>query len=79
VEDHRHRIGVVPQVGQFFGGVAEVGVHRHEADLEHPEDALDVLGAVIEVMGDLVLLHDAVVEQELRQPIGAPVELGPGP
>ena len=56
VEDHGHGIGVLPQVDQLVIGVAVVGVDGDQADLVGGEAGLQVLGAVVEVEGDLVLL-----------------------
>ena len=77
VEDHGHRVGVVPQVAQLVVAVAVVGVDRDQADFHRGEGALQVLGAVVEVEGHLVLLGHAEVEQELGHAVGPVVELLP--
>src|SRR5690606_28701157 len=48
------------------------------AGLEGGEQRLEVLGAVVEVLGDLVLLGRAPLEEGGRDAVGAAVELGPG-
>ena len=63
VEDHGHGVGVLPQVDEFVVGVAVVGVDRDEAALVGGEGRLEVLGAVVEVEGDLVLLADVGAQQ----------------
>ena len=78
VEDHGDGVGVLPQVAQLVVAVAVVGVDRDQADLDRGEGGLQILGRVVEVDRHLVLLHGAEVEQELRDAVGAAVELAPG-
>ena len=78
VEHHGDGVGVLPQVAQLVVAVAVVGVDRDEPDLDRGEGGLQVLGRVVEVDGHLVLLRGAEVEQELRDAVGAAVELAPG-
>ena len=78
VEDHGGDVGVVPQVHQLIGGVAIVGVDRGHAGLEASVQALDVFGAVVQVLGDLVLLDQTGVEQRSGDAVGTRVELRPG-
>ena len=66
VEDHRHRVGVLPQVGELVVGVPVVGVDGDQADLEDGEGRLQVLGAVVEIEGDLVLLGHAGPQEPPR-------------
>ncbi len=77
VEHDGDDVGVVPQVDQLVGGVAVVGVDGRQPGLERAERRLEVLGRVVEVLGDLVLLGDAGVEQRGGDAVGPPVELGP--
>jgi hypothetical protein len=77
VEHDGHAVGVVPQVDELVVLVAVVGVDRDKAGLERREHRLDVLGAVVEVLRDLVLLGHADVEQRLRHAVGSAVELPP--
>ena len=77
VEHDRDDVGVVPQVHQLVGRVPVVGVDGGEADLERSEDRLEVLGCVVEVLGDLVLLARVRPEQRRGDAVGAAVELGP--
>ena len=77
VEDDGDDVGVVPQVDELVGGVAVVGVDGRQPGLERAERRLEVLGRVVEVLGDLVLLGDAGGEQRGGDAVGAPVELGP--
>src|SRR5690606_24193438 len=65
-------------VHQLVLGVPVVGVHRHEAGLEAGEQALEVLGAVVEVLGDLVLLAGPGIEEGAGDSVGALVGLSPG-
>ena len=77
VEDDGDGVGVLPQVAQLVVAVAVVGVDGHQADLHGGEGGLEVLGRVVEVDRHLVLLRGTEVEQELRDAVGAPVELLP--
>jgi hypothetical protein len=77
VEHHGHHVAVVPQVHELVVEVPVVGVDRGQPGLERPEHRLDVLGAVVEVLGDLVLLRGAVGEELGGHPVGPPVHLGP--
>ena len=77
VEDDGHRVGVVPEVDELVVAVAVVRVDRHERDLERGEHRLEVLGAVAEVLGDLVLACDAGVQQCPGHAVGPPVEVPP--
>ena len=79
VEDDGDDVGVVPQVAQLVGGVAVVRVDHGQAGLEGGEHRLEVLRAVVEVLGDLVLLDDAPAQEMGGDGVGAPVELPPGP
>ena len=63
VEHDARGVGVVPQVVELVVAVAVVGVHRHHARLQDPECRLEVLGAVRQVVGDLVLLTEPEIEQ----------------
>ena len=78
VEDHGLRIGVVPDVREFLVGVAVVGVHRDHRGLLGPEKSLEVLVAVVEVLGDLRLVAETASEQRLRHTCGASIEFSPG-
>ena len=78
VEDHGDGVGVLPQVAQLVVAVAVVGVDRDEPDLDRREGGLQILGRVVEVDGHLVLLRGAEVEEELRDAVGAAIELVPG-
>ena len=78
VEHHRLDVGVVPQVGQLVAGVPVVGVDRNHRGLERGEHALQVLGAVVEVLGDLGLVAQAGAEQGSGDAVGSPVEVPPG-
>ena len=77
VEDDRHRVGVLPEVTELVVGVAVVGVDRDQPDLEGGEERLQVLGAVVEIEGHLVLLDHAQVQQVSGHTVGPAVELGP--
>ena len=77
VEHDGDRVGVVPQVDELVVGVAVVGVDRDEAGLEGGEHRLEVLGAVVEVLRDLVLLGRPGVEQRAGDAVGPAVELAP--
>ncbi len=78
VEDDGDGVGVLPQVAQLVVAIAIVRVDRDQPDLDRGEGGLQVLGRVVEIEGDLVLLHRAEVEQELRDAVGPTVELAPG-
>ncbi len=78
VEDHGHRVGVLPQVHQLVVGVAVVGVDGDHADLVGGVGGLQVLRAVVEVQGQLVLLGHSRAEQPAADVVGAMVELPPG-
>ena len=67
VEDDGDDVGVVPQVDELVGGVAVVGVDDRQPGLERAERRLQVLGRVVEVLGDLVLLGDAGGQQRWRR------------
>ncbi len=54
VDQQRDEFGVVVQVAEFLGDVAEVHVDRHGADLEGGEDAFKELNAVEELKADVV-------------------------
>src|SRR5439155_19534153 len=58
--------------------VAVVGVHRDARDLARREDRLEVFGAVVEVLRELVLARDTEVEQCSCYTVRATVELAPG-
>ena len=77
VEDHGLDVGVAPEVDELGVDVAVVGVDRHERGLEAGEERLEVLGAVVEVLGDLGLVAEPGVEQPAGQGVGPTVELGP--
>ena len=77
VEDHRHRVGVVPEVRQLLRAVAVIGVDRHEAGLEGGEERLHVLRAVVQVVRDLVLQSHAAGQKGGGERVGALVQLGP--
>ena len=77
MEDDRHRIGVAPQVAELVIAVAVVRVDGNQPDLDGGEAGLQIFGAVVEVDRDLVLLDDALVEEELGHPVGTAVEVGP--
>ena len=77
VEHDGDDVGVVPQVHQLVGGIPVVRVDRRHSGLEAAEYALDVLGAVVEVLGDLVLFDQPGVEQGAGDAVGAGVELRP--
>ena len=78
VEHHGDGVGVLPQVAQLVVAVAVVGVDRDKPDLDRSEGGLQILGRVVEVDRHLVLLRGAEVEEELRDAVGAAIELVPG-
>ena len=73
VEDDRRGAGVVEQVAQLLGDVAVVHVERRDPGLVGAEHRLDVLVAVVEVAGEVVL--PALVPAE-RAPLGVGAEPG---
>ena len=78
MEDNGGDVAVVPEIDEFVSGVAVVGVDRGEAGLECSECRLEVFGAVVEVLGDLVLLGGSGDSEHRRgDAVGAPVHLGP--
>ena len=77
VEDHRHRVGVVPQVGQLVLAVAVVGVDRDQCRLQRAEHGLEVLGAVVEVERHLVLVGHPRRQQPAGHAVRPGVEVGP--
>ena len=70
-------VGVVEQVVDLVGAVAEVRVDRHERALERGDHGLEVLGPVVQVAGDLRLVPEAGGDQVGGQRVGAPIELAP--
>jgi hypothetical protein len=90
VDDHR-RLTVVQQLQELVGHVPVVDVERDEPGLVGAEHALEVLGTVPEVEGDVVLARRRAVErrtlgvaaqpesvQERSQPPGPLGQLAPG-
>jgi hypothetical protein len=90
VDDHRPGRGVVEQVAQLIGDVAVVDVERSRPRLPCSEHPLEVLVAVVEVQGDVVVHRlpartrselgaepDAGVEQHAGQSAGAVSDVGP--
>ena len=78
MEDHGAGIGVVPEVEQFVGGVPVVRVDRHERRLERGVHRLEVLRAVVEVLGHRLLTGQTGVEQVLGDAVGTTIDLTPG-
>ena len=74
-EDQRDEVGVVEEVAQLLDDVAVVHVDRHRARLVAAEHRLDPLGAVERVDADVLARLDADVEQVVRDPVRALVEL----
>jgi len=62
--DHGDGIGVVEEVVELGFRVAVVDVDRNSPDLEARERRLEVLGAVVEEEGDLVVGADPGVRQD---------------
>ena len=79
VEHDGTGVGVVPEVQEFVGGVPIVRVHRHERRLERGVHRLQVLRAVVEVLGHGLLTGEAGVEEVLGDPVGAAIDLTPAP
>ena len=73
----RRGVGVVEEIEQLVFAVAVVGVDGHEAGLERGEHRFEVFDPVVEVLGDLVLLAKAVVEQRASDAVGVAVEVAP--
>ncbi len=71
-------VGVTPQVDELGVDVAVVGVDRHQRGLEAGEQRLDVLRAVVQVLGDLRLASEPGAEEAAGDAVGAAVELSPG-
>ena len=75
VEHDRHAVGVVPEVRELVVAVAVVGVDRHEPRVERRHRGLDVLGAVVEVDGDLVLQPRAALDERRAERVDPAEEL----
>jgi hypothetical protein len=82
--------GVVEQVGEFIAGVAVVDVERRHPGLVGAEHALQVLRAVVEVEGEMVVGRlprrgrrvpppEAVPVEQVGEAAGPVGGLGPGP
>ena len=63
VEDHRGGVRVVPQVLQLVLAIPVVRVHRDQRGLHRRERRLQVLRRVVEVQRDLVVAHEAGLDQ----------------
>src|SRR5690606_38135575 len=75
LREHRHRVAVVEQVGQLAGDVAVVDVDGDRPQLPGRQHRLDVLGAVLEVEGDVVARPDAPRREVVGQAVGPLREL----
>ncbi len=91
VHDDRRRPGVVEQVAQLLGDVAVVDVERGDAGLQAAEHRLEVLVAVVQVDGEVVLAGlvagkvgplgvaaEPGADEVVGQPVGALGDVGPG-
>ena len=77
MEDDRLGVGVVEEVVDLVGAVAEVRVDRHERALERGDHGLEVLGPVVQVARHLRLVPEAGRDEVGGQRVGAPLELAP--
>ena len=68
VEYDRGRVGVRPEECELLVAVAVVRVDRHQARLQGREDGLEVLVAVVEVLGDLVLAPSPASSRDWARP-----------
>jgi len=91
VEQDRRRATVVQEVTQLVGDVAVVDVDRRAAGLGGAHHALEVLVAVVEVEGDVIVGRgparvvrglgvdaEPMVGEDGRQPAGPVRDIGPG-
>ena len=78
VEDHRGRVGVLPEVGQLARAVAVVRVDRGQTELERGEDRFEVLRRGVEVLRHGLAGPRPLGQQPGGERIGVAVELGPG-
>ena len=78
VEQDGCGLGVVPEVDELVLDVAVVRVDRHEPGLRAGEERLEVLVAVVEVLGDRLAAPHAGAGEPRGHAAGAAVELGPG-
>src|SRR4051812_33587465 len=69
------QVRVVVQVPQLGLDVAKVDVDRHGGELEGGEHALEVLRTVEQLQPDVVARADADVGKDVREPVGAVIEL----
>ena len=79
MEDDRHCIGVIPEIGQLIVHVSVVGVDRNEGGLVAGIDALHVLRGVEEVESDLVLVLSTSTKQSRPEANAPLIEGGPTP
>jgi len=77
IEDDGLDVGVEPERHEFIGPIAKVGVHRNQRRLEAGEDALDVLGTAVEILGDLRLMPETAAKEEISDTVGPLVESPP--
>ena len=78
VEHDGDHVAVVPQVDELVVEVPIVRVDGSETRLEAGVHGLEVLRAVVEVLGDLVLLLHPGVEVRLGDAVRPPVVVAPG-
>ena len=77
VEHHDLGVGVVEQIGQLVVTVAIVDVERDHAGLVGGEGGGQVLGAVVQIAGDLGLAAGAGLDHGGSQGVGFAVKLSP--
>ena len=73
--DDRLEVGVGEEIAELGLHVAVVHVHRHRAELERGEHALEVLVAVEEPQPDVVARDDALRGEHMGQSRRALVEV----
>jgi hypothetical protein len=78
VEHDRLGVGVVEEIQDLLGPVPVVRVDRRHPRLERRVVRLEVLGAVVEVGGDLRLPSEPGGDQVGGERVRAPVEVAPG-
>ena len=78
VEHHSLGVGVVEQVGHLIGAVPIVRIHRCHGHLERGHHRFEVLGAVVEVTGNLALMPQSGGHEVGGERIGTSIELAPG-